>query len=330
MFYERAKETAIAAVTDSCRLCEAVRSEFGPADAVVKADRSPVTVADFGVQCQVTLALRDAFPDLPLVAEEDADELRGEARAVVRAAVLNHVQRIVPRAREEEVLSALSHGRYAGGAEGTFWTLDPIDGTKGFLRGGQYAIAIALIVDGEAVLGVLGCPSYPQDNSDPDGPCGCLFVAVKGQGARMRILGETAERAVHVSEVEDPSRAVVCESVEAAHSSHSQARQIAARLGIASPPMRIDSQCKYAAVARGDADIYLRLPTRADYVEKLWDHAAGCLLVQEAGGKVSDITGRSLDFSKGSTLSANTGVLATNGRLHGGVLAAVHDILSES
>ena len=61
------------------------------------------------------------------------------------------------------------------------------------------------------------------------------------------------------------------------------------RLGINAPPVRIDSQAKYALVARGEADIYLRLPTRADYREKIWDHAAGALIVAEAGGVVTDI-----------------------------------------
>jgi 3'(2'), 5'-bisphosphate nucleotidase len=61
--------------------------------------------------------------------------------------------------------------------------LDPIDGTKGFLRGEQYAVCLALIVDAQVQLGVMGCPNLPVDPSHPDGPRGCLFVAVRGQGA---------------------------------------------------------------------------------------------------------------------------------------------------
>ena len=63
------------------------------------------------------------------------------------------------------------------------WTLDPIDGTKGFLRGGQYAVCVALIVDSQVQLGVIGCPNLPMDASKPHGPLGCLFVAVRGHGA---------------------------------------------------------------------------------------------------------------------------------------------------
>jgi len=98
---------------------------------------------------------------------------------------------------------------------------------------------------------------------------------------------------------------------------------VAAELGITAEPRRLDSQAKYAIVARGEAQIYLRIPTKKGYEEKIWDHAAGCLCVQEAGGRVSDLDGRDLDFSQGRTLKANRGVVATNGKIHDQVLAAV-------
>jgi len=118
-----------------------------------------------------------------------------------------------------------------------------------------------------------------------------------------------------------------CESVEAAHSSQSDSARVAERLGITADPFRIDSQCKYGAVSRGDASIYLRLPTRKDYEEKIWDHAAGSIVVSEAGGRVTDVLGRDLDFSQGRTLKDNSGVIVTNGRLHEPVVAAVREVL---
>ena len=63
------------------------------------------------------------------------------------------------------------------------WTLDPIDGTKGFLRGEQFAVCLALIVDGNVQLGVIGCPNLPANFNVPEGEKGCLFFAEKGQGA---------------------------------------------------------------------------------------------------------------------------------------------------
>ena len=61
--------------------------------------------------------------------------------------------------------------------------MDPIDGTKGFLRGGQYAVCLGLLLDGKVVVGVMGCPNLPVDYTKPDGEKGVIFVAVKGQGA---------------------------------------------------------------------------------------------------------------------------------------------------
>ena len=98
---------------------------------------------------------------------------------------------------EEEMLRLIDMGRSEGGREGRFWALDPIDGTKGFLRGGQYAVCLALVVDGDVKVGLLGCPNLPVDDkaamsADVDGGSsrrGVMFAAVKGEGATSRGLG---------------------------------------------------------------------------------------------------------------------------------------------
>ena len=66
------------------------------------------------------------------------------------------------------------------------------------------------------------------------------------------------------------SEATFCESFVAAHSSHGDSNKIASLLGITKQPIRMDSQCKYCSVARGDANIYLRLPNSANHEEKIW------------------------------------------------------------
>jgi 3'(2'), 5'-bisphosphate nucleotidase len=65
------------------------------------------------------------------------------------------------------------------------------------------------------------------------------------------------------------------------------------------------------------------MPTRGDYREKIWDHAAGKLLVEAAGGRVTDVDGLPLDFGRGGTLDANRGIVATSGSIHDEVLAAI-------
>ena len=97
----------------------------------------------------------------------------------------------------------------------------------------------------------------------------------------------------------------ICESVESSHSAHKDVQRAVEHLGIAAERKRLDSQAKYAVLARGDAEIYMRLPTRKDYVERIWDHAAGALLLTEAGGKVTDCAGKELDFSHGKGLENN-------------------------
>ena len=327
MSYTQEREAAVAAVERASRLCVSVQQSLVSEESLAKKDKSPVTVADFGAQAVVAHALRQVFPDDPMVGEEDARALREPDNVALKDRVVEGVASVTPGLDAATVLDLIDHGTYEGGATGRHWTLDPIDGTKGFLRGDQYAVALALIDQGEVVLGVLGCPNLLVDSADEEGPRGCLFFAEKGQGAFMRRLGDGVESPVSVSDVMDVSKARFCESVEAAHSSQDDTARVAARLQILQPPFRIDSQCKYAAVARGDASIYMRLPTRKDYEEKIWDHAAGMAVVQEAGGRVTDVAGRDLDFSLGRTLRSNQGVVVTNGHIHDQVIEAVREVL---
>ncbi len=315
---------AVEAVRSASRICRATRERLVSAETLEKKDRSPVTVADFASQAVVCAHLARHLPGDPVVGEEDAAELRAEQGAGVRTAVVERVAAEVGEGLDAgQVLDWIDRG----GAEaraGRYWTLDPIDGTKGFLRGEQYAVALGLIEDGEVVLGVLGCPNLPRN-----GGAGALFTAVRGAGAREHALWDDSDaegRAISVAQVASAADARFCESVESGHSNQGESAQIASLLGIRSEPHRIDSQCKYAAVARGDASIYLRMPTRADYREKIWDHAAGKLVVECAGGRVTDANGRPLDFGRGRTLEENRGVVATSGAIHDEVIAAVRRV----
>eukprot|EP01098_Paradermamoeba_levis_P016697 TRINITY_DN917_c0_g1_i4.p1 TRINITY_DN917_c0_g1~~TRINITY_DN917_c0_g1_i4.p1 ORF type:complete len:226 (-),score=77.78 TRINITY_DN917_c0_g1_i4:153-830(-) len=199
-----------------------------------------------------------------------------------------------------------------------------------FLRKGQYAVALALMEDEKPILGVLGCPSLPLNIQDPDGPKGCLFVAVRGQGTRMQVLenekGEEEE--AKVNDVTEGKDIILTESFESSHSAHDVSASLSQFLGIQKPSVRIDSQCKYGLVARGDVSFYFRFPS-AGYVEKVWDHAAGALVVEEAGGKVTDMRGNPIRFFPGG-LSQNLGLLVTNQKIHSLVLKAVEKIVGPS
>ncbi len=328
MPFDAELQFAIDAVRHASQLAIEVQSTLADDDALNKADRSPVTVADFGVQALISYALQCAYPNDPLMGEENSGGFDSEEAKIVIEKVIDHVTRLQPKIGRNAVMPLIDRASHGGGGKERFWTLDPIDGTKGFLRRQQYAIALALIEDGQVVAGVLGCPNLsPVGNATAAKP-GCILAASKGGGAKLFTLGEETASAIQTRKQSEAGGAIVCESVESGHSDHSASSQVTQLLGITADPVRIDSQCKYAVVARGDADIYLRLPTRPGYEERIWDHAAGAIVVTEAGGRVTDVRGAALDFSKGSTLCDNTGVIATSGSIHDDVVAAVGKVLA--
>jgi 3'(2'), 5'-bisphosphate nucleotidase len=317
--YELERNTAVEIVAEVCGLTRRVQDAIVAAgDALTKGDRSPVTLADLAAQVVVSLRLAQSFSDDPLLAEEDSAALADSADITDR--VLEQARVHSPSLSTDEMMAALNRGDHRGGGGGRYWVLDPIDGTKGFLRGDQYAVALALVADGDVVVGVLGCPNLPAVRHGTGQ--GSLFSAVRGSGAKSHPLDGATGAAIHVDTITDPADAVVCESVVAAHAAHSVQAGIAKRLGITAPPYRIDSQCKYAVVARGEASIYLRLPRDTSYREKVWDHAAGSLVVEEAGGRVTDLDGRPLDFSEGRLLGNHRGIVCSNGAIHDQVLEA--------
>ncbi len=326
MIYELERRAALEAVIKACKLSSAVQAAHLAGGVLDKEDKSPVTVADFGAQAVVSEHLAAVFPHDPIVGEESSALLRLPENARLKDSVLKHVRMITPRLSEKDVFDAIDRGSAEGGSKGRFWTLDPVDGTKGFLRGDQYAVALALIEDGQVRLGVLGCPSLPLVSLQ--GQAGSVFVAVRGQGAAITGTEQLQERKIRVADIANPSDALFCESFESTHSSHDDMDEIVKLLGVKRPPLRMDSQAKYGILARGDGTVYLRLPTMKAYVEKIWDHAAGFILVEEAGGKVTDINGNPLDFSQGKTLVKNKGIIATNGKLHEVVLEAVKSVIS--
>ncbi|MBW4491838.1 MAG: 3'(2'),5'-bisphosphate nucleotidase [Oscillatoria princeps RMCB-10] len=317
MSYEREKQVAISAVLAAAKLCERVRRDIPVA--IEKKDKSPVTVADYGSQAVICQALGEAFPDDPVVAEEDTAELRQPAAADTLTKITNYVKDLLPDATPEKVVSWIDRGNGQVGRR--FWTLDPIDGTKGFLRQDQYAVALALVEAGSVRVGVLGCPALTAG-----GETGVLFVAVRGEGAFAVPLAGGEPRRIQVSGA-DAGNLRFLQSVEASHGDPSRQEAVALAAGITAPPLRMDSQAKYGAVACGMGALYLRLPwpEKPDYRENIWDHAAGAIVVEEAGGRVTDMYGKPLNFSAGSKMADNRGAIATNGAIHDRVLAALRE-----
>lgn len=313
-----------------------------------KLDSSPVTVADFASEVVVVNVLQTFLGQdcPPMISEEDADGLAGEDQAAVLDAVVeaaNMGLEGLSFVTREAVLESLRWGHRSSTDGKGAWVLDPIDGTKGFLRGPkhQYAVGLGFVdASGQPALGVLACPNLPrtrvkeEDLAAFGGPRGVLLVGVPGEGAwefplpdaltrsaaeassavdwDTRAVGEMLPhgRRIHTQARAGPSSWRTCESYEAAHSSHALSAAVVAALGCHGKPVRVDSMVKYALLARGDAHLYLRFP-RAGYEEKVWDHVAGSAILHAAGGSVTDERGGPLPFGSGPLLTGVTGIIAS-------------------
>ena len=317
---------AMRAVAEAVDLARTVEREVA-AGALSKDDTSPVTVADFSVQALIAARLGRDCPSDTLVAEEDVTALRSEPGLTSR--VVGVVRQADPSLHSDQILDWIDRG--AGSPGRRFWALDPIDGTKGLLRGGQYAVALALVEDGVVKIGVLGCPRLslgPPSAMDAAVEArgeGGIAVAVRGRGAWWSGGSGGSLVRLSVSQVREPPQARVLHSFETSHNDVEMLRHVVNALSLERAPWLMDSQAKHAVVSSGAADILLRVPTGQSYREAIWDEAAGSLLIEEAGGRVTDLVGRALDFSAGRRLSRNVGLVATNGVLHDAVLKAIQD-----
>jgi len=312
---------AVDSVRAASQLVQTVQTEM-VSPALTKDDRSPVTVADFAAQAMVGYLVGESYPGDALIGEEDSTSLHEPDERMTLERIAAFVSRSAPGATPDSVCRWIDLG--SAESADRYWTLDPIDGTKGFLRGDQYAVAFALVYDGQVQIGAMGCPKL-QIGED----VGVLFAAARGQGSWVTPLaGEPDFKQVYVSQQNNLCKARLLRSFESGHTNINQVDVLAQELGIGAEPVRMDSQAKYGVLAAGLGEIYIRLlsPSRPDYREKIWDQAAGSIIIEEAGGRVTDLDGVQLDFTKGRTLAGNRGICATNGYLHSKTLAALKTI----
>ncbi|MFZ5802412.1 MAG: inositol monophosphatase family protein [Candidatus Omnitrophota bacterium] len=317
---------ALETVREAALLVEEVRFGIGGVS-ITKQDASPVTVGDFAAQALAGKRLREKYPDDRLVAEESSAPLRASGARETLEQVLTYTRKFAPEADAASLLQWIDHGTRKNSER--FWVLDPIDGTKGFIRGDQYAVALALVEKGQVVLGAVACPrmNAPGREVADDG---LLVLAVRGGGCWSGGLRSCRNfERVRVSDCADPRKMKLLRSVEAGHTHSGRTDLFLKALGVVPEPVLMDSQAKYALLASGAGDVlfYLLPAERPDYRMKIWDVAPGAVLVEEAGGRVSDLEGKALDFTTGSRLEKNPGILATNGPLHEPVLDALKKIL---
>jgi 3'(2'), 5'-bisphosphate nucleotidase len=164
-----------------------------------------------------------------------------------------------------------------------YWLVDPLDGTREFVkRNGEFTVNIALIDNHRSVLGVVLAPVTGE-----------LYVAEQGQGAWLQTApGGSFERI--------RTRALAQPPVLAGSRSHGGAHErelLDSLLGKEHRLVPLGSSLKFCLIARGAADVYLRLGLTSE-----WDTAAAQCVLQEAGGAVLDLQGRPFTYNRGESL----------------------------
>ncbi len=206
-----------------------------------KSDNSPLTRADTEAHEIILKGLEGLEPAFPVISEESADvpyEVRKDWK--------------------------------------TFWLVDPLDGTKEFLkRNGEFTVNIALIHDGFPVFGVVGVPALSK-----------LYFGVEGKGAFRMEKGKTAD--IHVTGYQGGRLRVVGSR---SHGS-GELKKFLERVGD-HECISMGSSLKFCLVAEGKAHIYPRFGPTME-----WDTAAAQCVVEAAGGAVTDLGGRRLRYNK--------------------------------
>ncbi|XP_061368808.1 putative PAP-specific phosphatase, mitochondrial isoform X2 [Gastrolobium bilobum] len=354
--YYKELEAAVDVVQRACRLCVHVKSSLLSTDGKVleKNDQTPVTVADFGVQALLSLELNQLFPSIPLVAEEDSAFLRSRNLAdAVLSAVTAEASSTCKPLTQDDVLEAIDRGGtdafVFGSKPATYWVLDPIDGTRGFLRTSKalYVVGLALVVEGEIVIGVMGCPNWQEDLSkksstemmegrDALSGSGTIMIAHMDCGTWTKRLN---------SKPKLPSAWTRCsvDGSDIVHKAHFcipdsqtwESLPLSSLFNATNNPDDVGnnqilllstccgSLCKYMMVASGRASVFV-LRAKEKTIIKAWDHAVGMICIHEAGGKVTDWKGSEIDLAADQVgrriIFPSGGVLVTNGNLHNQIL----------
>lgn len=208
-----------------------------------KADSSPVTVADTAAEEIITRGLQTLTPNIPIVAEE-----------------------------------AASAGYLPDISGGTFWLVDPLDGTREFLkRNGEFTVNIGLVHERVPVLGVVYAPTFND-----------LYSGGEQMGA-IRISGKSAPSAIRVRKIPMSGVTVVASRH---HNSQEEANDLVNGRSVAERKTT-GSSIKFCLVAAGEADFY---PRHGRTME--WDTAAGHAILSAAGGRIVTTGGKPLLYGK--------------------------------
>ncbi len=260
-----------------------------------KNDSSPVTIADFASQIYIITKLKELYPKDQIIAEEDAISLIDDKGIKVIRDCFRDLN-IHDVAEVKEILN------YRGKSSNRIWTIDPIDGTRGFQEGLSYALGICLMEKSIPKICAIAVPDYDDRGL-------AIFSAELLHGAKAS-YGGTDFKPIHVSTQKDIKKARMCHSL---HYDMPWVVQFAEKIGI-KDRIQLDSMAKFCMVADGSCDIYVK-PIMG-YEASSWDYSPGDLLVREAGGIVTDLDEERLTFKDKKCILRSPGIIGTNGLLH--------------
>lgn len=317
------------AVRQAALLCQTVQHDsFHRIDkqSSGSTDKEPVTIADYGSQAIISRAIAQYYPDDAVIAEETGAQFLALTTPEQRTKVINLITRILDEnVTQDEVVAWLDHG--AGRQASRTWVIDPIDGTKGFIAMRHYAIGVGILTDGHPTGSLMAAPNY-TGQALPGDVQGALFYVQGGQAYAEPLASGPAQPISAAKRTLDDA-IVLVQSFEKAHASKARMAQVRHNAGMDHAVVReLDSMEKYAMVAAGDADVYLRLPNLDNTRPHMsWDHAAGVALVLAAGGIVTDYDGTLLDFAHGETLP-NKAMLVSSGVFHERLVQATKQLVA--
>jgi 3'(2'), 5'-bisphosphate nucleotidase len=238
------------------------------------------------------------IPDAPA-------DLTTEADLAAQERILEHLRRDFPGdgiCAEES--SPGARAAPAPAASRRFWVIDPLDGTRGFARhAGEFAVHVALVEGVRPVLGVVVEPLAER-----------VTWAIEGGGCWSAEGGATPSRCAVSAVAGTPEVLALSRSRD-----EESRRALLAAFGARRALATWSAGRKLALVARGVADLYV-----GDYLTLHdWDVCAGHLLVEEAGGRVTDVRGEPIVYDGSGASLRGRGLLASNGRVHAAALRAL-------
>ncbi len=275
----------------------------------IKEDSTPVTIADLLHQSQVQQMIASNFAGDGLVCEEPRsmqEQVAEEAAAVSRE--------VYGMPMSVELADVPDSGRLC-------WMLDPIDGTKGYIGGRHYAIALAYFVEHEPFFGAMAAPHAGGDDGLAIG--GTLAFGVKGLGAWICRKPDPDNLAFEPLKTPPEPGPNIKVAISLAHSGGLGAKlEEMGNIEI----VKLDSQAKYFAVATGDIDIYMRKKRDDGKPDVTWDHMPGAIIATEAGCTVSQFNGESMNLLPQDVVKFEGGFICHRGKPNGPVGKLASDL----